>query len=253
MMLTMSRTPWIAYHQPLPNAQLRLCCFHHAGGGASAFRQWGQWLQPYGIELCPIQLPGRENRLGEQPTTDLPHVIDQLMQVLARYTDLPLAFFGHSMGGLIAFYLAQRFQQRGRPLRRLIISATTPPHLAPTELAIHQLPDHAFIDAVARFNGLPHEVLQNRELMGLLLPTLRADFILCERPSGIAPTLLHTGLSVFTGLQDDRIKEADLVQWQGQTTGPVKIRKFPGDHFFLYQQPRLVVGAIIQDLLAVKL
>ncbi len=250
---TAVHTPWLAYHRPLPQARLRLFVFHHAGGAASAFRPWAARLQPYEIELCPVQLPGREARINEQPYRDLKPLVEQLGKVLTPYTDLPFALLGHSMGGLIAFYLAQHFQQRARHPQRLIVSAATPPRGGQPQAPIHQLPDGAFLAEVGRFNGLPAELLQNRELLALHLPTLRADFALCERASALHAAVLHCPLSVYTGLHDHTMGEQVVEQWRQQTIGPVRVRKFPGDHFFLFKQPALVTRALVQDLFAVGL
>jgi medium-chain acyl-[acyl-carrier-protein] hydrolase len=59
---------WVICPKPQPRASLRLFCFAYAGGGASAFHKWLQ-LVPAEIEVCLIQLPGRENRLIEPAHT----------------------------------------------------------------------------------------------------------------------------------------------------------------------------------------
>src|SRR4029453_18366937 len=62
---TMSRS-WTMCFRPQAAAALRVFCFHHAGGGASSYRAWAGEL-PAWLELCAIQLPGREGRLREKP------------------------------------------------------------------------------------------------------------------------------------------------------------------------------------------
>ncbi|HET8840857.1 MAG TPA: thioesterase domain-containing protein, partial [Ktedonobacteraceae bacterium] len=89
--------PWIAYHQASSQATLRLFCFPYAGGCASIFRTWIGHL-PSEVEVCPIQLPGRENRWKETPLTNLSELIQEILQSLPPYLDKPFAFFGHSMG-----------------------------------------------------------------------------------------------------------------------------------------------------------
>src|SRR5258708_5086379 len=49
-----------------PVAQIRLFCFHHAGGSAAVFRQWFGDL-PDHIELWTVQLSGRAERSHEPP------------------------------------------------------------------------------------------------------------------------------------------------------------------------------------------
>lgn len=94
-------TDWLAFHVPAPASWVRLFCLPHAGGSASLFRTWQAELGQ-DIEVCPVQLPGRENRLREPPLRALPDVIAPLVDVLAKHTDKPYALFGHSMGALLA-------------------------------------------------------------------------------------------------------------------------------------------------------
>src|SRR5881398_82569 len=91
---------WIDYLKPNPRANVRLFCFPYAGGGASIFRTWANDV-PTGVEVCPVQLPGRESRLIEQPFTRLSPLVQALAQAISPYLDVPFAFFGHSMGALI--------------------------------------------------------------------------------------------------------------------------------------------------------
>ena len=66
MVRTSDATAWLRYWRPRPTTRLRLFCFPYAGGGASVFRNW----LPYAageVEICPVQLPGREERLVEVP------------------------------------------------------------------------------------------------------------------------------------------------------------------------------------------
>src|SRR5687768_10798540 len=95
-------TPWIAYTRPNPHARLRLFCFPYAGGGASIFRRWSDELPP-SVEVCPVQLPGRENRLREPPFTRIDPLVRALAHALRPNLNRPFALFGHSMGALIGF------------------------------------------------------------------------------------------------------------------------------------------------------
>ena len=87
--------PWIVCHKPLIQPSLRLFCFPYAGAGTSIFRTWRERL-PSDIEICAIQLPGREKRIREPLIKDLSSLLDKLVPALLPYLDRPFAFFGHS-------------------------------------------------------------------------------------------------------------------------------------------------------------
>ena len=170
--------PWLACRKQNQRARVRLFCFPYGGSGASLFRGWSL---PGSVDLCPVQIPGRETRFRERPFTRLEPLVEQLVQALRSYLDLPFALFGHSIGALIAFELARRLQRRLRltPLR-LFASAYGAPHLPRDGQPLHALPAAEFCNELERLNGTAAGVIANKELIDLLLPTLRADFAVCE-------------------------------------------------------------------------
>src|SRR5262249_36980729 len=129
LMYTPVGNPWIAAHRSSPHCTIRLFCLPYAGAGASIFRSWSAQL-PTQIEVCPVQLPGREERLSEAAFERMEPLIEELSTALNTYVDRPFAFFGHSMGALIAFELARRLQEdRGLCPKRLIVSGRRAPAL----------------------------------------------------------------------------------------------------------------------------
>ena len=119
--------PWVARPRPNARARLRLFCFPFAGGGASTYRGWPAHL-PADIEVAAVQLPGREERLRETAFHDATELCVKLVDVLAPYFDRPFAFFGHSMGALVAFELARVLRKSGGPSpAHLFVSARRGP------------------------------------------------------------------------------------------------------------------------------
>ncbi|HJW11291.1 MAG TPA: alpha/beta fold hydrolase, partial [Albitalea sp.] len=108
-------SPWLSRPQPRPHARARLYCFPHAGVGASVYRQWHAALPPE-VEVCAVQLPGRENRLGEPALTRIADIVQALVLAIEPQSNLPFAFFGHSMGAVVAFELAHALARRGSAL-----------------------------------------------------------------------------------------------------------------------------------------
>ena len=237
---------WISFRKPDPKAQLRLFCFPYAGAGALIFRNWTDGL-PREVEVCPIQLPGRGTRLAEPPFTKLSCLIEALARALVPLLDKPFAFFGHSLGALIAFELARQIRrQYGVHPVRLFASAGRAPQIPHRAPPIHTLPDNEFLAELRRLNGTPRELLDHKELMAVMLPILRADFALYETYLYSNEPPLNCPISVFGGLQDRRVNESDLEAWRSQTSASFSLRMFPGDHFFL-KEP-LLLRALSQEL-----
>lgn len=239
---------WLAYREPNPRARLRLFCFPYAGGGASVYRGWAGSL-PSDVEVCPVQLPGRESRLREAPFTHLEPLVAALLEILPAYFELPFAFFGHSMGAMIGFELARALRRRGGPSPlHLFVSGRRAPNLPAREEPIHDLPEPEFIIKLRELNGTPEEVLQHAELMRLLLPILRADFAVNENYAFREEEPLDFGISAFGGLGDEEVTKDDLDLWRLQTRGRFRLRMLPGDHFFVHSARDLITESLSRDL-----
>lgn len=225
---------WLIRPSAGGNARARLICFSYAGGGASAFREWSAGL-PTGLEVCAVQLPGRESRLRETALRSVPAVVEGVVEALVPLLDVPFALFGHSMGAVIAAEVARKLEARGEPMPgHLFVSARRPPHLPASETALHGLSDDAFIAEVnRRYGGIPRALLAERELLDLLLPTLRADltaletFLPRQRPPMAIP------VTAFGGSDDAMTPRAHLDAWRDETTAAFRVRIFAGGHFYL--------------------
>ncbi|HEU4321534.1 MAG TPA: alpha/beta fold hydrolase [Roseiflexaceae bacterium] len=245
----MTITPWLVNRQLNPEASIRLFCLPYAGGGAAIFRLWQQLL-PSDIELCPIALPGREHRIRERAHTDLPALLDALVDALWPLLDRPFAIFGHSMGAMIGFELVRTLRRRGGPLpAHLFVSARCAPQVRDRTTISPDLPDEAFLDGIRRLNGTPEEILAHPELLQLLLPMLRADFaLIASYQYDATEPPLDCPISVFGGIQDTEITHAELDAWRAHTTQLCMLRMFPGNHFFLQTARAQLLRAIIDDL-----
>src|SRR5205823_631917 len=141
-------------------------------------RPWVDAL-PATIEVCPVQLPGREGRFGEPAFTRMAPLVDALARALPPHLGRPFAFFGHSMGALVGFELARLLRrEHGLEPAHLFVSGCAAPQLRDPGRPLHRLPDAEFRQELRRLGGTPPAVLENDELMGLVLPLLRADFAL---------------------------------------------------------------------------
>jgi medium-chain acyl-[acyl-carrier-protein] hydrolase len=243
---------WLAYREASPRARLRMFCFPYAGGGASAYRGWGASL-PQEVEVCPVQLPGREGRLREQPFTQAAEMITGIADALTPWLDLPYVFFGHSMGAMIGFELTRELRRRGKTLPlHLFVSGRRAPQLPARDSPIHDLPEPEFIERLRELNGTPEEVLQHAELMKLLIPLLRADFAVNETYDFVEEAPIEPGISAFGGLGDIDVSREDVEAWGPMTRGRFRMRMMPGDHFFLHPQKDLILESVARDLAEIR-
>ena len=237
---------WIVRSRPHP--RLRLFCFPYAGGGASIFRLWSKEL-PEEVEVCPIYLPGRESRFSEPGFTDVQTLAQVLTDKLLPYTDIPFAIFGHSMGGLISYVWACHIRKtHDKVPSHIFISAQRAPQLPPAHPPIHHLPDATFLEELFRLGGTPATIMQNKELMELMLPMLRADFTLYETYTYTPDAPFACPISTYYGEQDHLVASRELAAWDEHTASFFTVSAIPGNHFFLQSSQSLLLRNMSQKL-----
>ena len=239
---------WIVRPRPSPRARLRLFCLPHAGAGASVFRGWADALPPE-VEVCPVQLPGRENRVAEPAFDRLPPLVEALADAVEPLLSLPFALFGHSNGALIGFELARTLRARGRPGPvHLFASGRRAPDLPADRPSIHHLPEPEFLADLQELGGIPPQVLEHPELLAVLLPTLRADVAIHETYEFPEQAPLACPLTAYGGLSDLKVSREQLQGWGRHTAGPFVMRLFPGGHFYLQEQRAELLRTLSADL-----
>lgn len=247
---TRPSSPWLTCIEARPDAGVRLVCLPYAGGGPSAFWPWSKDLGPL-VEVWCVQLPGRERRFAEPPPTSMADAVPSIVDAIADHVEPPFALFGHSMGGLLALETARALQRSGQTPARLFVSGARAPELVATDGA-HTLDDLALERWLVTLGGLPQEVRADRQLLAMILPTVRADLELCDGYEHRPSPPLACPITAFSGADDPLAPATDMWGWAAQTTGGFGLTVIPGDHFFLNQHRRSVTGVIalaIGDLL----
>ena len=213
--------------------KLRLFCFPYAGGNASIYLPF-KALMGEEIELVAVQLPGRSERMFEDAFTDMDVLVETLYKQISSTLHEPFAFFGHSMGGIIAYALTKKIESFSRFKPEFTIISASKPSALLHQSQKHLLDDKGLIDVLKAHKASPKEVLESKELMDLILPTIRADYQLIETyviPKG---RLLETPLVLFNS-EEDMSKET-IGQWQAYFKDEAKYVLFEGGHFFIHSQ-----------------
>eukprot|EP00930_Biecheleria_cincta_P009311 TRINITY_DN11101_c0_g2_i1.p1 TRINITY_DN11101_c0_g2~~TRINITY_DN11101_c0_g2_i1.p1 ORF type:complete len:2749 (+),score=545.09 TRINITY_DN11101_c0_g2_i1:120-8366(+) len=255
-MASLRANDFLATAKPIANAKVRLVCFPHSGGGPSAFAQWGDSFEDKLVEVVAISAPGRERRVDESPETDWNTLVGSICHALqdsGLVDDAPYAFFGHSLGALLAYETARRLDRdmvAGRP-RPLHIFASGHGGPVTTELGreidgwgkLHTLSDENIMQATKTFGFVPEDLASDKDLLRAVLPALRGDFELyakykCDeqrRP-------LEVPITVLGGDSDPVAPVQQLSTWESETKRwPRPPKVFQGGHFFLQDKLREVI------------
>jgi surfactin synthase thioesterase subunit/glycosyltransferase involved in cell wall biosynthesis len=219
-------------------AGARLFWFPHAGGGASAALA--------GEGIVGVRLPGREARIAEAPFERMGPLIEALVAAIEPYLATPFAFFGHSMGAVVAFELARELRRRGRPLPRVLIASGA---RAPQFRRGHvpgQAPSRAeFLEQLRRLGGLPTD---DPDVLRALLPAMEADTALYRHYVYSEGEPFAFPICAYGGVDDANIAAEHLQGWWEQTTGRFRVRMFPGGHFYLNTGRDALAAALAEDV-----
>jgi medium-chain acyl-[acyl-carrier-protein] hydrolase len=236
--MKLGRNKWTIIPETRPDAAVRLLCFHHACGGAYAFRSWPRMLRPE-VELVAVQLPGRENRFSEPLLFSAEAVLEALIRSLDDSLGSRYAIFGHSLGALLAYLLVCRVRRTAElpmPIRLFLSSATIPRQPScdgTSQTARPPLSDEALIDKITTLGGTPAGILSDRALLDLFLPVLRADFSILAQASAAARQVLDVPFTILGGSDDPTVHPTDLEAWRGLSSQTCKTHILEGDHFYL--------------------
>ena len=239
---------WILQPDPCERKPYRLFCFPFAGGGASAYYRWPRML-PAEIGVYAVRPPGRENRIKEKPFTRLSVMIEELAFILLPFLNKPFAFFGHSMGALIGYELAQYIHRNfSIGPAHLFVAAGRAPHLVNLEPPYFNLPQDRFLEKLKRYNGMPAEILQNDDLMAFIMPSLRADMEMIQTYSGRdRQQTLACPISAFGGTTDSMVVRDHLKEWQAYTHNAFSLQMLESGHFFSPDAEQQLLQAIASD------
>jgi medium-chain acyl-[acyl-carrier-protein] hydrolase len=201
------------------------------------------------VEVWPVLLPAREQRLAEPPLDDILQLAAAAAEGLAPELRAPFAFFGHSMGAILAFEVARYLRRARRPgPMGLAVSGYGAPHIRLDRHWAHDMPTLDFLEQVRDLNGTPKEVFEADELLSLLLPMLRADFKAVETYRYIEEPPLDCAILAYGGRFDDEITEEQILAWRVHTSSRFVCRMFDGDHFYINSQRTALIGKLAEDL-----
>jgi surfactin synthase thioesterase subunit len=213
------------------------------------------------VEVCRVQLPGRENRIREEAFADFDAFAAATAEGLIPYLDRPYALFGHCMGALLAHRLALALQDLAvRPPGRLIVSSSLPPHFPPDKryrppsAGAEGIYHPSMTDAdlaeemrrVARAQGQT-EILP--DLLPLAIRTLRRDLDMCYGYAPAQPAPVRCPVTAIGWSRDSDVAPAQMAAWDRY--GQVSHHTLDGDKLSFIRGPQGLMDVLAQDGLAI--
>ena len=214
--------------------KINLFCLPFAGGSKYSYNKFVD-MAPPSMEVIAIELPGRGSRFRENLLYEANLVVLDVFNQIKAKLETPYAIYGHSMGSLIGYLLAEKIKAEGLPEPiGLFFSGRGGPTIPRENDFNYLLPKDLFVAKLKELNGTPDEVLDNEGLIAFFEPIIRADFQCIETYEYKLGELLSIPIFIFIGVHE-RTTYKEALAWKDVTTGEVSIQQFPGKHFFIFE------------------
>lgn len=227
--------------------KIKLFCWPYAGGSASFYLSWRQYLG-MNIEIIPVQLSGRGERYTDKAYKDFLEIAQEGYEYIIANVNLgdKFALFGHSMGSWVVYEICKKIKNTvyENDLVHVFFSANRAPYYEFKEKQIHKLPTDEFISEILKLGSGKHEILENKDFGQIFVDILRNDYTLIEEYiCGANELFLNCNISVFNGIQDN-IPYEGLLVWNKCTKREMKLYNFQGNHFFIDSDKENVITTI---------
>lgn len=244
---------WLRRFHPADDAAVRMVCFPHSGGSAAYFFPVSRGLSP-DVDVLTVQYPGRAERRAEPCVTDVRAMADLVVDELLPWCDRPLALFGHSLGGMVAFEVALRLQELGTPPVALFASGRRAPSAQRDEPYMHLAAEDHLMEVVLDLGGTGGTVRSPaaEQLLRLALPALRGDLQAAETYRYRPGPLLTCPVTVLNGDADSRVTLREATAWRRHTAAATTFRWFPGGHFYLDSHRPALLDLLRAELLPAR-
>ncbi|MER6737734.1 thioesterase II family protein [Streptomyces puniciscabiei] len=229
---TTAASPWFV-RPPSAEHPARMFCFPFSGSGASAFSAWPVALGD--VEVCPVQFPGRENRLAHPHYGTYEKLAAGLVEPLAPLLDRPFAFFAHCAGALPAYETVLQLAERGLPTPdRLFVSGQPAPHDASRDrmLTMTETELRAEVEAFVRSRGIE----PRPDMVELGLMVLLRDHAAAGAYRRTEPVAVDCPVVVLHWRDDPDVTLADLQGWR-RYADSVEFREVDGGHYDFMDAP----------------
>ena len=225
----------------------QLICFPYLGGYSNSFIELANELKlDDGTEILAINPPGHGPDT-QTPFDDINKMLDVYCAEIQKKIKQNCTFFGYSMGGIIAYFTAQRLLRQGNnccaSLSLIISSSNTPQEYGGKKYS--SMSDDELLEQMISYGGFPEDILREKELLTCFLPVFRADFRVMETASELEYEKLDIPIYIFLGDNDKSVPFNSLIQWNRYFKRDMSICLIKcGSHMMIHEQVSSVARMI---------
>ncbi len=238
----MIKKKWLVYTGEKTGAELNLFCFPYAGGSASIFIKWKNFVDS-SFNIYPVQYPFREARRSE----NMPETVQMLAENfvndnLELLKSKSFAFFAHCAGASIAYeaavYISENYHLE--PIF-MIVSGSEPPHFSLNAFEGMKNADYqTFLKYLIDSHFVSPSVVGNQGFLEYYMPIIREDFRLLFEYKRTEYKPFSFPIYSIVGDNDMVIDDSRLTDWNLYSEFPVVYETVSGGHYYLTENPETI-------------
>ena len=227
----------------------QVICFPYLGGYVSSFQELVHAAKEEDVEIWVANPPGHFG-------SELPLVsnIDELLSIyhedISKIIKPDSLFFGHSMGGIIAFSLLEKMISAHDSILpvTLMMSASAAPCCFANR-GYGKMSRQVLFDTLKSYGAMPEVILNNRELMKNMLPIFQADYNVLESCATKAYQKIDINAYLLWGMED-KVEDINNIHfWEMYFLSDLKvIPVYNAEHMYIHDRADEIASYINQAM-----
>ncbi len=214
-----------------------------AGGSSLIYNQW----QLDHFRFHGIDYSGHGFRYQEPAAQDMEELVNDVIQQIESVHPACFSLFGHSMGGLLAWLVAQKLKKKPDVL---FVSACEPPECLDVKRYGKYLNDDVLMQYMTDYKRMTERQRSSKVFKTILFPVIRNDFRILSEYKYKPADMLDVPMVILYSREDTMMRYEMMGQWKDYSKSVI-FKQIRGDHFYLEEeQNRELILQIIDRVIS---
>lgn len=225
---------------------IKLVMIPFAGGSVDSYKEISNYIEHNtNIQCVLYEYPGHGTRIVEELFENVEEVKEDCLEHIRTNVDDSdsLFIFGHSLGALIAYIVTEQLGKEGNKVEGLIVSGMVPPDMKKIENQVFDS-NKDFLRNISTLGGIPEEILSDPDAVEFFGEIIKSDYKLYDSIQNKVE-YIDVPMLACCGTEDTPFSKDLVSSWEKVTTSRFTIEEFRGDHFFIFNNVRLLRKNII--------